>query len=106
MAKSKTPSFILELGLETNAHYEAELNKRFEVARQLYNACLSEARRRLLLLHQSKAFQKARSMPKTANPNRRLRLTVIEFSTKTTKLSQYCHKCGKYTKKPLSQRVP
>jgi hypothetical protein len=30
---------------------------------------------------------------------------VDEFSTKTTKLSQYCHKCGKYTKKPLSQRV-
>ena len=28
-----------------------------------------------------------------------------EFSTKKTKLSQYCHKCGKYTKKPLSQRV-
>ena len=31
--------------------------------------------------------------------------SVLEFSTKTTKLSQYCHKCGKYTKKPLSQRV-
>ncbi|MBC8234760.1 transposase [bacterium] len=31
--------------------------------------------------------------------------SVDEFSTKTTKLSQYCHKCGKYTKKPLSQRV-
>ncbi len=31
--------------------------------------------------------------------------SVDEFSTKATKLSQYCHKCGKYTKKPLSQRV-
>jgi len=31
--------------------------------------------------------------------------SVVEFSTKTTKLSQYCHKCGKYTKKPLSQRT-
>jgi len=30
---------------------------------------------------------------------------VTEFQTKTTKLSQYCHKCGKYTKKTLSQRV-
>jgi len=30
--------------------------------------------------------------------------SVVEFSTKATKLSQYCHKCGKYTKKPLSQR--
>jgi hypothetical protein len=31
--------------------------------------------------------------------------SVDEFSTHDTKLSQYCHKCGKYTKKPLSQRV-
>jgi hypothetical protein len=30
--------------------------------------------------------------------------SVYEFSTKETKLSQYCHKCGKYTPKPLSER--
>jgi exonuclease VII large subunit len=67
MAKTKTPSFILELALETSSHDEAELNARFEVARQLYNACLDEARRRLELLRQSKEFQKARKMPKTVN---------------------------------------
>jgi hypothetical protein len=31
--------------------------------------------------------------------------TVEEFSTHTTKLSQVCHGCGTYVKKPLSQRV-
>ncbi len=70
MAKSKTPTFILELALETSAHDEAELNARFEAARQLYNACLDEALRRLNLLRQSKGFQKARKMPKTANGKR------------------------------------
>jgi transposase len=30
---------------------------------------------------------------------------VEEFSTRTTKLSQVCHGCGAYIKKPLSQRV-
>jgi len=30
--------------------------------------------------------------------------SVEEFSTKSTKLSQYCHNCGKYNPKPLSQR--
>ena len=30
--------------------------------------------------------------------------TLIEVSTRTTKLSQYCHGCGKCRKKPLSQR--
>jgi len=72
MAKTKTPSFVLELGLEVNAHEEAELNKRFEAARQLYNACLDEAKRRLDLLRQSKEYQQARSMPKKINgkPNK------------------------------------
>jgi hypothetical protein len=65
MPKAKTSSFILELALETKAHDEAELLKRFEAARQLYNACLDEARRRLFLLRQSKEFFSARKMPKT-----------------------------------------
>ena len=30
---------------------------------------------------------------------------VIELKTTNTKLSQYCHVCGEYHKKPLSQRV-
>ena len=64
-----TPSatFILELALETSPHDETELNARFEAARQLYNACLDEAKRRLELLRQSKGFQEARKMPKTVN---------------------------------------
>ena len=31
--------------------------------------------------------------------------SLLEFSTYSTKCSQYCHVCGTYTKKPLSQRV-
>jgi len=30
--------------------------------------------------------------------------TLNEVPTRTTKLSQYCHGCGRYAKKPLSQR--
>jgi len=70
MAKSKTPTFILELALETSPHNETVLNARFEAARQLYNACLDEALRRLNLLRQSKGFQKARKMPKTVKNKR------------------------------------
>ena len=62
-----SPSFVLELGLEVDAHSEAELNKRFEAARQLYNSCLAEAKRRLDLLRQSKESQRARTLPKTQN---------------------------------------
>ena len=67
MPRKTTPSFILELGLAVNTHDEAELSKRFSAARQLYNACLDEAKRRLDLLRQSKEYQQACSMPKTIN---------------------------------------
>ena len=60
---------------------------------------------RLTFLRKVSRVRKAENAGGSAKSNRRLRLTVDEFSTKTTKLSQYCHKCGKYTKKPLSQRV-
>jgi hypothetical protein len=30
--------------------------------------------------------------------------TLVEVPTQRTKLSQYCHGCGAYVKKPLSQR--
>jgi transposase len=72
MGKSTTPSFILELGLKTNAHESAALNKRFDAARQLYNTCLGEAKRRLSNLRQSKEFQYTRRMPRTINgkPNK------------------------------------
>jgi hypothetical protein len=30
---------------------------------------------------------------------------LIEFPTRGTRFSQYCHGCGTYTKKPLSQRI-
>lgn len=65
----RSPSFVLELGLEVDARDEAELQKRFEAARQLYNACLGEAKRRLDVMRQSTAFQDARSMPRTINGN-------------------------------------
>jgi len=70
MGKSKTSTFILELGLETSAHDDAVLNARFEAARQLYNACLDEAKRRLNLLRQSKGFQRACKMPKIVKNKR------------------------------------
>jgi len=65
MGKSKTPTFILELAIVSSPHDEAKLNARFEAARQLYNACLDEAKRRLDLLRQSNAFKHAKRMPKT-----------------------------------------
>ncbi len=45
---------------------ERVLGVRFDVARQAYNACLSESLRRLDLLRQSRNYQAARKLPQGA----------------------------------------
>jgi hypothetical protein len=61
-----TPTFILELPLVVSSHEARILSVRFECGRQLYNAVLGEALRRLDLMKQSKAWQVARKMPSDA----------------------------------------
>lgn len=61
---SKTDSFILELPLKTSPKQERVLLKRFEAARQVYNACLGEAMKRVRLLKQSRAYRQALKLPK------------------------------------------
>jgi len=57
--KSKSDSFVLELPLKVNPAQERQLLVRLDCARQLYNACLSEALRRLTLMRQSRAWREA-----------------------------------------------
>ncbi len=61
--KSKTPSFVLELPLKTTSVQETIMLTRLEAGRQLYNACLGQALKRLDLIRQSREFQKAIGLP-------------------------------------------
>lgn len=65
--RAKTSSFVTEVPLVVDAGQERILLVRFDAARQVYNACLGESLRRLDQVRQSKAYQKARKMPKTVN---------------------------------------
>ena len=66
MARKSTPSFVLELPLRTTATDERALAIRLEAARNIYNACLGEALRRLDRMRESKAWQAVRQLPKGA----------------------------------------
>ena len=58
----RTPSFVCEVPLRVHPHEEHTLLARLEAARQVYNACLGEARQRVQLVRESKAFQRARAL--------------------------------------------
>ncbi|MBP5975411.1 hypothetical protein HW132_22425 [Brasilonema sp. CT11] len=58
-------SFITEVQLTVDSKQEAEFLSRFQVARQLYNACLNEATKRLDLVRNSELYQTGRHLPIT-----------------------------------------
>ena len=60
----RTPSFVCEVPLRVSRAQERMLLARLEAARQVYNACLGEARRRVRLVRESKAYQHARTLPR------------------------------------------
>ena len=60
----RTPSFVCEVPLRVSRAQERTLLARLEAARQVYNACLGEARRRVRLVRESKAYQHARTLPR------------------------------------------
>jgi putative transposase len=60
----RTPSFVCEVPLRVTPAQERTLLGRLEAARQAYNACLGEARTRVRLVRESKAYQRARTLPR------------------------------------------
>ncbi|MDX2099433.1 MAG: transposase, partial [Leptolyngbyaceae cyanobacterium bins.59] len=63
MPRSKTPSFILELALVVDSQVDSELGSRFQSGRQLYNACLDEAVKRMNQLRSSAEYKAAKQLP-------------------------------------------
>src|SRR5260370_4120751 len=71
MRHKPTPTFILSLPLQVNAQQAAQLHAHFECARQLYNALLAEAMKRLRRMKADPAWQAARGIPRSDKLARR-----------------------------------
>jgi putative transposase len=64
-----TSTFVAEFQLRTTAADERALRIRLDAGRQIYNAALGEALRRLDLMRESRSWQAARAMPKGKERN-------------------------------------
>ena len=91
MGRAGTPSFITELPLRITPAQERVLLVRLEAARQVYNACLGEALRRLALLRQSRAYRKARSLPRRekGSPEAKARALAFREAAAAAGFSEY-----------------
>ena len=86
MPKKRTPSFITEIPLKVESTQESELLSKFEVVRQLYNACLSEALYRMKLVQDSEAFKIAKKIP---SANKKERSDAFIAARQTYRYSDY-----------------
>lgn len=77
MQQQSTSSFVNSLPLRVNSHQAAQLHAHFECARQLYNALLAEAIKRLRRMKADPAWQGARSIPRSDKPARRQALARL-----------------------------
>jgi putative transposase len=70
VVRSSTSSFITEVPLKVNSQQESELLSRFQAGRQLYNACLNEAMKRLALVRNSELYLTAKKLPRIKKKER------------------------------------
>src|SRR5260370_41894686 len=70
-SKPKTPTFLLELPLMTDAGQAARLGAHLEAGRQFYNAVLSAGQQRLRRMRGDPAWQAAYAIPRTQPQERR-----------------------------------
>ena len=86
-------SFILELGLKTSPEQEKMLLVRLDCARQLYNACLGEALRRLKLMKESQWYQATVKLPKGKDRTREFKALNSWFGLREYDLHSYACIC-------------
>lgn len=70
------------------------LLKRFEAARQVYNACLGECLKRLDLMRQSRAWQKARKLPKGKSKTDEFKRLNEQFGFRKYDMQSYAKQFG------------
>ena len=94
MAKSKTASFVVELGLVTHQNEQAVLDKRFKIAEKLYNKVLYHAQTQLTELYKNHRYQDVlaeRRLSIKANDKNRVTACNKELQTiqKTFGMTEY-----------------
>ena len=84
-AKKSEPNYVLTVKLDTELFQEDILDKRLDIGRRIYNACLNELGKRYRLMVESKEYQRAIKLPKD-DENRNL---VLQELSKKYRLTEY-----------------
>ncbi len=101
MAKTKTASYVLTLKLKTELWQEHILEKRFEIGRQLYNACLRELLKRYKKLQNDKNYSELIKQEKIKERNKLLNNLYKEYGLNEYAMHSFVKPMQQYFKKNI-----
>lgn len=93
MLKATTASYVLELELRTSKSQFAMLNKKMRIAKQIYNACLGEARKRLRAVLADRDYRFLVVDKKAKNRSRRLKEIERAYGYSEYQLHKWSARC-------------
>ncbi|HHV27021.1 transposase [Clostridium cochlearium] len=94
-------NFVLTLELKTEKWQEDILDKRFNIGRQIYNACLGELYKRYNTMTQRKEYNKVLEMPKDKDRNKEFNKLNKKYGLTEYSLHKYVKPMQHYFKKNI-----
>lgn len=100
-----TPTYVVTLPLKTELGQEHKLNKRLEIARGIYNACLGEALKRIRYMKRDPAYRKTVKMPKGIERNQGFRSLKKQYGVEKYALNGYVQEMGHLFKQNIGSQM-
>ena len=100
-----TPTYVLTLPLKTELWQEHILEKRLDLARRIYNACLGEAWRRYKYMTRHPEYWNAVRLDKGKERNQRFNELKQDCGVQKYSLNMYVQEMGRKFKKNLGSQM-
>jgi putative transposase len=100
-----TPTYVLTLPLKTDLWQEHILEKRLDLARHIYNACLCEALRRYTYMKRNPEYWKTVRMNKGKERTDRLKQFNKDYGVSAYSLNLYVQEMGRTFKKNIGSQM-
>ncbi|MDR6999853.1 hypothetical protein J2Y67_002308, partial [Neobacillus niacini] len=100
-----TPTYVISLPLKVEKGQEHILEKRLNIGRNIYNACLGEAWRRYKYMIRNPRYWKAVRMPKGKERNQLLTQLKEQYGVRKFDLNRYVQGMGRKFKRNIGSQM-
>ena len=100
-----TPTYVMTLPLKVETWQEHVLEKRLNIGRNIYNACLGEAWRRYKYMTRNPRYWEAIRMPKSKERNQLLNQFKEQYGVRKFDLNRYVQEMGRKFKRNIGSQM-